>query len=298
MERRVYRGNCPYEELFEIEFDGDCKNCEEYRKCIRRERRRKRRKKRCIMMAIILSIIAVFVISVIALIVSFISWASNGSNKPANSNYEPETVISEPNESSKVSIEIDVSVSNSTSSEMPENTTSSNIMIENNVEIYSSSSSQPIFIEVLPVISAYGPGEVYYYELSYEDKVYMAMVVYAESRGEKFEGKVAVAATVLNRFVSEDARFDRESIYSIITQSGQYASIADVTMEDLENNPKCMEAVEAACKGWDPTRVVFEEGAKFFFNPDGDLSDSARQAREGIETYRIGNHLFHNDLNY
>lgn len=148
-----------------------------------------------------------------------------------------------------------------------------------------------------PSISAYEAGASYYYDLTFEEKVYIAKVVYKEARGEVFEGQVAVAAVVLNRYVSNDRRFDRDSIYSVVTQSGQFASIGNVSMDNLNSVISCMDAVEAACKGWDPTRVKFPEGAKFFFNPDGDLSESAKLEREGIETYQIGNHLFHNDFN-
>lgn len=152
-------------------------------------------------------------------------------------------------------------------------------------------------VKQTPTISAYGPGEEYYYDLSEEDKIYIAKVVYQEARGESFEGQVAVAAVILNRYVSNDSRFSTSSIYSVVTQSGQFASIDGVTMTNLNAVPSCMEAVEAACKGWDPTRVVFEDGAKFFFNPDGDLSARARYERNGVETYQIGNHLFHNEMN-
>lgn len=241
-----------------------------------------------------LGIITAVLIAVIAILISFITQAS-GKNTDTKQASASSTIIVESGNSEmpNISIDVDVSVPTETS---PQESSSSGITIENNIEVFTSNTQQ-IVIEVLPQISADGPGEVYYYELSYEDKVYIAKAVYAESRGEIFEGQVSVAATVLNRYVSNDARFDRTSIYSIITQSGQYASISNVTMEDLENCPSCMQAVEAACKGWDPTRTVFEDGAKFFFNPDGDLSEEAREARTGIETYRIGSHLFHNDFN-
>ena len=67
-------------------------------------------------------------------------------------------------------------------------------------------------------------------------------------------------------------------------------------MEMLEENPSCMEAVESACKGWDPTRKVFEDGAKFFYAPDY-VTGYQKEIRQGIESYKIGNHIFHNDFN-
>lgn len=286
MEKRVYRGKCPYEDLFEIKFDGDCRNCERYYVCKRRERKRRKRMRRFYRR---LAILTAIVIAFIALFISIITYASGKNNKASTAS---STVIIDSGNSEASRISIDVSVP----TESVPQEANSTITIENNIEVFTSNSQQ-IIVEILPRISAYGPGEAYYYELTYEDKVYMAKVVYAESRGEIFEGQVAVAATVLNRYESDDTRFDRTSIYAVITQSGQFASISNVTLEDLANCPSCMEAVEAACKGWDPTRVVFEDGAKFFFNPDGDLSDEAREARTGINTYCIGSHLFHNDFN-
>ena len=138
--------------------------------------------------------------------------------------------------------------------------------------------------------------EEYCYNISQADKLYIAKVVYAEARGESLEGKVAVANCILNRyFYGEGMGFDRESIYSVITQANQFASIYGITLEDLNQNPECLEAVEEACKGWDPTREVFENGAFFFFNPDK-LSAKASADRENIHTMRIENHLFHENF--
>lgn len=145
-------------------------------------------------------------------------------------------------------------------------------------------------------LSAYGPSDEYYYSISEKDKVLIAKVVWAEARGECFEGKVAVAAVILNRYFNgEGQAFDRSSIESVVTQKSQFASITKVTMKDLEANPECMEAVEAACKGWDPTRQIFEEGACFFYAPKG-VTGYQAEIREGIKVLVIGNHNFHADF--
>lgn len=145
-------------------------------------------------------------------------------------------------------------------------------------------------------LSAYEPSEEYFYSLSEEDKVLIAKVVWAESRGECFEGKVAVAAVILNRYFNgEGQAFNRSSIEAVVTQKSQFASISKVTIEDLEANPECMEAVEAACKGWDPTRQLFEEGACFFYAPKG-VTGYQAEIREGIKVLVIGNHNFHVDF--
>lgn len=131
--------------------------------------------------------------------------------------------------------------------------------------------------------------------LSEEDKIYIAKLVYAEARGEIFEGKVAVAAVVLNRYNSDERYFDRTSIYSLITQKNQFADISKVTMEQINSVPECMEAVEMACQGVDPTREVFPDGAKYFYAPKK-ISNTEGAKRSGIETLSIGNHNFHNEF--
>lgn len=47
-----------------------------------------------------------------------------------------------------------------------------------------------------PRLSEDGPGESYYYIITYEEKMLIAKVVWVEARGESFEGQVAVAATI------------------------------------------------------------------------------------------------------
>lgn len=151
-------------------------------------------------------------------------------------------------------------------------------------------------VEPKAVISADGPSDTYYYHISEEDKTTIAKVVWAEARGECFEGKVAVAAVVLNRYYSGISYFDTESILAVATQPYQFASIENVTNEKLEQYPDCIQAVEAACKGWDPTRVMFSEGALYFYAPKY-VSGYQKEVREGIRVLVIGNHNFHYDFN-
>jgi len=146
-------------------------------------------------------------------------------------------------------------------------------------------------------LSSDGPSQVYYYEVSEEEKIMMAKLVWKEARGESYEGKVAVAAVVLNRYRFDENQwdFDNDSISSVILQENQFASISNVTEQDLEEYPDCMLAVEDACKGWDPTRVVFEDGALYFYAPKL-VKGEEKVKREGIEFMAIGNHNFHYDF--
>lgn len=132
------------------------------------------------------------------------------------------------------------------------------------------------------------------YFLTPEEKLMIAKVVYREARGECYEGKVAVAAVVINRYMSGEFG---NSIYKVVTTKNQFADISRTTQAHLDSVPDCMKAVSDACHGWDPTREWFEDGALYFYNPNGDLSDEARAAREGVEQYAIGNHNFHIELN-
>lgn len=145
-----------------------------------------------------------------------------------------------------------------------------------------------------PTLSYEGPGEDYYYIINEDEKIMIAKVIWKEARGESFEGQVAVAATVFNRLNSDDPAIDNESIYSVIHQSGAYASISDVTTEDAYT---CMDAVEAACKGYDPTRACFPNGARFFYNPTW-TGEEELARREGVEKMVIGNHTFHDSFAY
>lgn len=144
-------------------------------------------------------------------------------------------------------------------------------------------------------VSAYGPSETYYYIVTNEERKALEKLVYQESRGEPFKGQVAVAATVLNRYTSKSKEFDTSSIIAVIVDKNQFADISSVTQSQLDSVPSCREAVEAALKGWDPTRIEFPNGAKYFYEPKG-VEGYQKEIREGIHVYPIGNHYFHENF--
>lgn len=144
-------------------------------------------------------------------------------------------------------------------------------------------------------ISAYGPSETYYYTVTNEERKALEKLVYQESRGEPLKGQVAVAATVLNRYTSKSKEFDTSSIIAVIVDKNQFADISSVTQSQLDSVPSCREAVEAALKGWDPTRIEFPNGAKYFYEPKG-VEGYQKEIREGIHVYQIGNHYFHENF--
>lgn len=144
-------------------------------------------------------------------------------------------------------------------------------------------------------ISAYGPSETYYYTVTNEERKALEKLVYQESRGEPLKGQVAVAATVLNRYTSKSKEFDTSSIIAVIVDKNQFADISSVTQSQLDSVPSCREAVEAALKGWDPTRIEFPNGAKYFYEPN-EVEGYQKEIREGIHVYQIGNHYFHENF--
>ena len=130
-------------------------------------------------------------------------------------------------------------------------------------------------------------------KISEADQKMIEKVVYQESRGEPYEGQVAVAAVVLNRY-----KFNKKqkSIKEIVTAPNQFAKISAVTQKMLDAYPKCKKAVEDAVNGEDPTKSEFSEGARYFYEPNL-VSGYQKEIRKGVKVLKIGNHYFHNDFN-
>lgn len=257
--------NCPNEN------EVDCRNCYRYRLClIKKEERRKARKKRKIRKIRNFLIWSIAILLLIILTVLFF--------------FMPQKISAD---------EVELQVVEEPLSNLAVETfnNSENIIVSKVQKI-----KQP---KISPIVSMEIPVDIYKYDLSDEDKLLIAKLVYQEARGECFEGQIAVAAVVLNRYYYGEKYygdfFDNSSIYSIITQAWQFADINSVTEWMLSEYPDCKYAVEAACRGIDPTKEYFENGAFFFFAPDGVTGLQAKK-REGIDYLQIGNHRFHNDF--
>ena len=113
----------------------------------------------------------------------------------------------------------------------------------------------------------------------------LARLVRAEAEGESFEGKVAVAATILNRL--KDPRYP-SSIPGIIYQVTdgryyQYSPVLDGRI-NLSATTETIRAVEYALKGWDPSK-----GAVGFYNP---AKTTNTWVRSHPITVTIGGHVF------
>jgi N-acetylmuramoyl-L-alanine amidase len=117
-------------------------------------------------------------------------------------------------------------------------------------------------------------------EIAAIDLDLLARVIYAEARGEDFEGQVAVGAVILNRL--KDPKFPK-SIRSVIYQPDAFTAINDQQIR-LTPNDKARAAAQSALKGVDPTG-----GALFYYNPSL-ATDRWIRTRPVIKV--IGNHTF------
>ena len=116
--------------------------------------------------------------------------------------------------------------------------------------------------------------------LSEADIDLMARAVYAEARGEVYEGQVAVAAVILNRL--NNPVFPR-SISGIIYQPYAFSSVNDGQI-NMTPDDQAYKAVRDAINGWDPTG-----GAMYFWNPD---TSSSTWIHSRTVIKQIGSHIF------
>jgi spore germination cell wall hydrolase CwlJ-like protein len=115
----------------------------------------------------------------------------------------------------------------------------------------------------------------------------LARLVHAESRGESYEGQVAVAASILNRVLHRNYP---NSLYGVIMQRdtrgyAQYSPIDDGSI-NLPAAQSAKDAVWDALAGWDPS-----QGATGFFAP-AKVPNRSNWVWKQIPIVQIGNHLF------
>lgn len=146
-----------------------------------------------------------------------------------------------------------------------------------------------------------------------EELMLLAQIVYAEAGNQPFEGKVAVAAVVLNRVESS---IYPDSINEVIFQKSQFSPVKDgkimacgKEVKEEEIPQSCIEAAEQALNGADPTEDLLKkeavrlgldpekyagDGALGFYNPDAINCTSELTARNCIKCQvKIGDHYFY-----
>ncbi|GAB4270660.1 cell wall hydrolase [Thermincola ferriacetica] len=108
----------------------------------------------------------------------------------------------------------------------------------------------------------------------------LARVVYAEARGEPYEGQVAIAAVILNRVKSPNFP---NSIAGVIYEPLAFSCVADGQI-NLRPDQTAYKAAQDALSGWDPTG-----GALYYWNPS---TATSKWVWSRIITKKIGNHVF------
>ena len=112
------------------------------------------------------------------------------------------------------------------------------------------------------------------------DRYLLAKIVYAEARGEPYQGQVAVAAVILNRVKS--SQFPN-TLSGVIYQPYAFTAVSDGQI-NLEPNQTAYNAARDAMNGWDPTY-----GCLFYYNPAKTTSKWI-YSRQVVVT--IGDHVF------
>ena len=112
------------------------------------------------------------------------------------------------------------------------------------------------------------------------DAYLLGKLVYAEARGEPYQGKVAVAAVVLNRVRS--SQFPN-SISAVIYQPGAFSVISDGQIS-FSPDAEALRAAKDALAGADPTG-----GCLFYYNPKKTSNSYMLSKPVALS---IGNHRF------
>ncbi|GED72731.1 hypothetical protein BRE01_64330 [Brevibacillus reuszeri] len=117
-------------------------------------------------------------------------------------------------------------------------------------------------------------------KVSERDMELLARLVYAEGRGEPYEGQVAIAAVVLNRVASSGFP---NTVREVIYAPNAFSPLNDGHLS-RESNDSTRKAVQEAVDGKDPTK-----GSLYFFNPN---TATSRWIWSREQTVVIGNHRF------
>ena len=115
-----------------------------------------------------------------------------------------------------------------------------------------------------------------------EDIDLMAKLVAAESIGEPYDGKVAVASVVLNRTINPSFP---NTIEGVIFQKNAFSCVKDGRIKAVANQD-CYNAVYDAIKGYDPSNE-----ALFFYNPATATCNWMKTTKK-VNEKTIGHHTF------
>ncbi|MBQ4526595.1 MAG: cell wall hydrolase [Clostridia bacterium] len=120
---------------------------------------------------------------------------------------------------------------------------------------------------------------------SEEDLYWLARIVYAESRGESYEGKLAVANCVLNRVKS---KIYPNTVKEVIFDQKHGVQFQPVSNGTIYNTPDS-ESLKAAKEAIEGKNII--GNCLFFFNPEISTNSWISQNRNYYTT--IGKHSFY-----
>lgn len=134
--------------------------------------------------------------------------------------------------------------------------------------------------EVIPENKANQPKVIPY---TPEEIHLVAKMVFAEAKGEPYEGQVAVAKVIFNRV---NSHLYPNTVKEVLYQKGQFGPIASGAFQKAKPTELQYKAVMQAINGG-------LDGALFFFNPKTSKDSSVRWFRENTRYIKtIGNHEF------
>ncbi|SDK15336.1 spore cortex-lytic enzyme [Natronincola ferrireducens] len=113
-----------------------------------------------------------------------------------------------------------------------------------------------------------------------DDVELLARTIHAESKGEPYEGQVAVGAVILNRVRSSNFP---NTIAGVVYQPCAFEPVKRGTINQAPND-SAYKAARDALNGWDPTG-----GALYFWNP---ATATSKWIWTRTITLRIGRHVF------
>lgn len=114
-----------------------------------------------------------------------------------------------------------------------------------------------LFLEATEVVEVFNSSTTKIY-LTESDIDLMAKVVFAESKGEPYNGKVAVASVILNR--ATNPKFPN-TVEGVITQKNAFSCVKNGVINVVPDSDS-YNAVKEAIRGNDPTGE-----ALYFYNP-------------------------------
>nr|WP_242840687.1 cell wall hydrolase [Clostridium hydrogeniformans] len=147
--------------------------------------------------------------------------------------------------------------------------------------LYTKENSKTLYKEDEEVVQVFNSGNNTVL-LTKSDIYLMSQIVYEESKGEPYEGKVAVASVILNRVTHPSFP---KSVENVVKQKNAFSCVinGNITAKPDDSSTK---AVMDAILGTDPTN-----NAVFFYNPKIATSKWMKDVpKTNIKS--IGNHVF------